>query len=184
MKERRTESLAVDGKLKAIADALDAGRTIISRPWDNVMTDILVFWRDFRKNTAKDDALRWHSNARVLGDLMPGDRLWLVTSGQALKHEAEQAGFLVAVWQVERVQPNPDDDRAYPAEDYQYRVTANEVESMTFDPPVPVDHILRPSGRDKASSIGRFVQGPRKLSDEKVRLLRAAAGPQMAAIRN
>jgi hypothetical protein len=45
---------------------------------------------------------------------------------------------------------------------------------------VAVDHILRPAGRDKAVSIGRFLQGPRKLSDEKVRLMRAAAGPQMA----
>ena len=78
------------------------------------------------------------------------------------------------------MQLNPDDDPAYPAEDYQYRVTANEVESITFDMPVPVDHILRPSGRDKANSIGRFLQGPRKLTDEKVRLLRAAAGAQMA----
>lgn len=144
------------------------------------MTDVLVFWRDFRKNTAHGDTLRWHSNARVLGELFPGDRLWLVTSGQSLKHEAEQAGFLVAVWQVAQVQPNPDDDPAYPAEDYPYRVTASEVESITFDPPVPVDYILRPFCRDKASSIGRFLQGPRRLTDEKVRLLRAAAGPQMA----
>jgi hypothetical protein len=144
------------------------------------MTDILVFWRDFRKNTAHKDALQWHSNARVFGELLPGDRVWLVTSGQALKHEAEQAGFLVAVWQVAQVQPNSDDDPAYPAEDYQYRLTASEAESITFDQPVPVDYILRPSGRDKASSIGRFLQGPRKLTDEKVRLLRAAAGPLMA----
>ncbi len=144
------------------------------------MTDVLVFWRDFRKNTAHAEALRWHSNARVFSALLPGDRLWLVTSGQALGHEAKQAGFLVAVWQVAHVQPNANDDPAYPADDYQYRVTANEVESIIFDKPVLVDHILRPSGRDKASSIGRYLQGPRKLTDEKVRLLRAAAGPQMA----
>jgi hypothetical protein len=94
------------------------------------MTDILVYWRDFRKNTAKGNALRWHSKARVLGELLPGDRLWLVTSGQALKHEAQQAGFLVAVWQVAQVQPNPNGDPAYPAEDYKYRVTASEIESI------------------------------------------------------
>lgn len=144
------------------------------------MTDVLVFWRDFRRNTASGGALRWHSNARVFGELLPGDRLWLVTSGQALQHEAEQAGFLVAVWQVAQVQANPNDDPAYPTDDYKFRLTASEVESITFDQPVPVDRILRPSGRDKASSIGRYLQGPRKLTDEKVRLLRAAAGPQMA----
>ncbi len=144
------------------------------------MTDMLVYWRDYQKNSADGDALRWHSNARAFADLHPGDRLWLVTSGKALKHEAEQAGFLVAVWQVDQVEPNPDDDPAYPADEYRYRVTAGDVESITFDEPVPVDHILRPAGGDKATSIGRFLQGPRKLTDEKVRLLRAAAGPQMA----
>jgi hypothetical protein len=144
------------------------------------MTDVLVYWRDFRKNTAQGDALRWHSNARICGELRPGDRLWLLTSGEALKHEAAQSGFLVAVWQVGQVQANPGDDPAYPAEDSQYRITASEADSITFEEPVPVDHILRPAGRDKAISIGRFLQSPRKLSDEKVRLLRAAAGPQMA----
>jgi hypothetical protein len=144
------------------------------------MTDVLVFWRDMRKNTAQQDGLRWHSNARIFGELMPSDRLWLVTSGEALKHEAAQAGFLVAVWQIAQVQANPDDDPAYPAENYQYRITASEADSITFEEPVAVDHILRPEGRDKASSIGRFLQGPRKLTDEKVRRLRAAAGPQMA----
>jgi len=144
------------------------------------MTDVLVYWRDYRKNTARADGQRWHSNARVFGDLVPGDRLWLVTSGKNLGQEAQQAGFLVAVWQVGVVQQNPGDDLNYPADKYRIRVTADEVESLTFDQPIPVDHILRPEGRDKATGIGRFLQGPRKLSDEKVRLLRAAAGPQMA----
>jgi hypothetical protein len=148
--------------------------------WFHDMTDVLVFWRDFRKNSVQGGALRWHSNACLFRELLPGDRLWLVTSGEALKHEAAQAGFLVAVWQVAQVQPNPDNDPAYPAEDYQYRITASETDSISFEQPVPVDHILRPAGRDKASGIGRFLQGPRKLTDEKVRLLRAAAGPQMA----
>lgn len=144
------------------------------------MTDVLVYWRDYRKNTTRGDGLRWHSNARAFGDLLPGDRLWLVTSGKTLGQEAEQAGFLVAVWEIGEVQQNPGDDPAYPADEYQFRVTANEVESITFEQPILVDHILRPEGRDKATGIGRFLQGPRKLSDEKVRLLRAAAGPQMA----
>ena len=43
-----------------------------------------------------------------------------------------------------------------------------------------VDHILRPPGRDKAVSIGRFLQGPRMLKEEKIRQLREVAGPKMA----
>ncbi len=46
-------------------------------------------------------ALHWHSNSAALGDLIAGDRLWVVTSGKSLNHEQEWAGFLVAVWVVE-----------------------------------------------------------------------------------
>ncbi len=143
------------------------------------MTEVLIYWRDYRKN-AEEPITAWHSNAKLLGDLAPGDRLWFVTSGKNLKQEAEQAGFLVAVWQVQEARENPGDDPAYPRDDYRYRIVANEAESMTFDEPVMVDHILRPEGRDKAAAIGRFLQGPRKLDGQKVRLLLAAAGPKMA----
>lgn len=143
------------------------------------MTDVLIYWRDFRKN-AEGQITAWHSNAKLLGELLPGDRLWFVTSGKNLRQEAEQAGFLVAVWQVQEVTENPGDDPAYPKKDYQHRIAASDEGSVVLDEPVLVDHILRPEGRDKAASIGRFLQGPRKLDDQKVRLLRAAAGPKMA----
>ena len=143
------------------------------------MTNVLIYWRDYCKN-AEGQVTAWHSNAKLLGELLPGDRLWFVTSGKNLRQEAEQAGFLVAVWQVQEVKQNPGDDPAYPKADYRYRIVASEGESMRFDEPVLVDHVLRPEGSDKAVSIGRFLQGPRKLKDQTVRLLRAAAGPKMA----
>jgi hypothetical protein len=143
------------------------------------MTDVLIYWRDYRKNT-EEPISAWHSNAKLLGELAPGDRLWFVTSGRNLRHEAEQAGFLVAVWQVREVMENPGDDPEYPKDEYCFRILASESESLTFDEPVSVDHIVRPEGQDRAVSIGRFLQGPRKLKDHAVRLLRAAAGPKMA----
>lgn len=106
--------------------------------------------------------------------------MWFVTSGKNLRQEPEQAGFLVAVWRVQEVVENPGDDPAYPRERYRFRVVADAGELVTFHDPVPVDHILRPSGRDLTASIGRFLQGPRKLSEEKVRLLKAAVGPDLA----
>ena len=72
------------------------------------------------------------------------------------------------------------DDPAYPKMDYHYRVVASDEGSVVLDEPVLVDHIVRPEGSDKAASIGRYLQGPRKLDDQKVRLLRTAAGPKMA----
>jgi hypothetical protein len=143
------------------------------------MSDVLIYWRDFRNN-AEGQVSAWHSNAKLLGELLPGDRLWFVTSGKNLRQEAEQAGFLVAVWQVQEVMDNPGDDPAYPKKDYRNRIIASEEGSVALDEPVLVDHILRPEGRDKAVSIGRFLQGPRKLDDQRVRLLRAAGGPKMA----
>ena len=122
------------------------------------MTDVLLYWRDYRQNWVRqfagERAYFWHSSAKVLGELHPGDRLWFVTSGKNLRAEAEQAGFLVAVWLVKEVVPNPGDDPAYPPDDYRYRVIAQEGESVSLDEPVLVDHILRPEGRDKAVSIG------------------------------
>jgi hypothetical protein len=144
-----------------------------------MMADVLIYWRDYRKNAA-GPVVGWHSNSQLLSKLLAGDRLWLVTSGKSLGHEAEQAGFLVAVWQVAEAVENPGDDPVYPKDRYRYRIVPNEGESITLNEPVPVDHILRPARGSKAISIGRYLQGPRKLTETTVRLLRAAAGPDLA----
>jgi hypothetical protein len=148
------------------------------------MTDILIYWRDYRKNSPDqfngEHPQNWHSNAKLLGELQPGDRLWVVTSGKIVRQEAEQAAFLVAIWIVQEAVENPGDDPAYPRDDYRYRIMADPEESNSFGDPVPVDHLLRPQGRDRAVPIGRFLQGPRRLDENKVRLLRAAAGPELA----
>jgi hypothetical protein len=149
-----------------------------------MMTDVLVYWRDYKQNWirqhAGERAWYWHSNSKVLGELQPGDCLWLVTSGENVQAESTQAGFLGAIWKVKEVLENPGDDPAYPKDDYRYRIVADSAESFRLDDPVVVDHLLRPEGRDRGASIGRVLQGPRKLSGEKVRLLRAAAGPELA----
>ena len=151
------------------------------------MTEVLIYWRDYRPNTegafVAGCLFRWHSNARLLADLVAGDRLWLVTAGKNLdehRKDAPQVGFLVGIWQVRRVVTNPDDDPQYPSGRYRFRLVADETASLVLDEPVAVDHIVRPAGRDRVAPIGKYLQGPRKLKDNRVRLLRAAAGPQMA----
>jgi hypothetical protein len=148
------------------------------------MTDVLLYWRDYKRNWncrfTGEHTHRWHSNAKLLETLKPGDHLWLVTSGANVGHEIKQAGFLVAIWTVKEAVANRGDDSAYPRDDYRFRVVAEPTECIAFEEPVAVDHILRPLGRDKAASIGRFLQGPRKLDEQKVRLLRATAGPELA----
>jgi hypothetical protein len=143
------------------------------------MTDVRIYWRDYKKNATGRYA-GWHSNSQLLGKLLPGDRMWMVTSGKGLGHEAEQAGFLVAVWQVAEAIENPDDDSGYPREKFRYRILPNEAHSITLAGPLLVDHLLRPERASKGLSIGRFLQGPRKITDQTMRRLRAAAGPQLA----
>ncbi len=158
------------------------------------MADVLIYWRDYAATWAYpfsgDCAFFWHSSAKCVAELLPGDRMWMVTSGKGLREDAEQAclrathrqaAFLVGVWAVREVIDNPNDDLAYPTDDYRKRVVADPSASVMLADPVPVDHILRPADGDRAVSIGRFLQGPRVLSDEKKRLLRAAAGGELAA---
>lgn len=94
------------------------------------MTDVLVYWKDYRPEKAQSGSLRWHSNHRVFGDLLPGDRLWVVTSGRSLGKDDENAGYLVTMWPVAQVVRNPGDDPEYPARKYQHRVLINETEAI------------------------------------------------------
>jgi len=75
---------------------------------------------------------------------------------------------------------NPGDHPAYPARKCQYRVLVNEVETMHFDWPVCVDHLIRRDMYEKDMAVGRFLRGPRRFSEEKIRQLRSAAGADMA----
>ena len=104
----------------------------------------------------------------------------MVTSGVAVGNVEKQAGFLVAIWTVKQAIENPGDDPAYPYDDYRYRIVADPDQEKAFPDPVLVDEILRPPGQDKSIPIGRFMQGPRKLQGNTLRLLRAAAGPDLA----
>ena len=144
------------------------------------MTDVLVYRKAYQPETARGACLHWHSNHRVFGDLLPGDRLWVVTSGKSLGRDDDNAGYLVAVWPVAHIMQNPGDHPAYPARKFQYRVLVNAVEAMHFDRPVCVDSIIRRDAYDKDVPVGRFLRGPRRLPDEKVRQLRSAAGADMA----
>ena len=144
------------------------------------MTDVLVYDKDYRFQKAKGGVLKWHSNHRVFADLLPGDRLWVITSGKSLGREDESAGYLVAMWPIQQIVVNPGDDPEFPARKFGYRILVNQTEALHLDQPVCVDHIIRGEGYDQAISVGRFLRGPRRLSDEKVRKLLGAAGADMA----
>jgi hypothetical protein len=144
------------------------------------MTDVLVYSRNGPPICKIGHTPRWHSSHRALGDLMPGDRLWVITSGKALGRADPSAGYLVGVWSVASVIENPGDDPDYPAQKYQHRLLINETEALHLDEPICVDHVIRGDGYDREIPIGRFLRGPRRLSDEKLRQLRTAVGAELA----
>ena len=143
------------------------------------MTDVLLYWRDYRKN-AEHPIWCWDTNSRFLSKLKLGDRLWFVTSGSNLRMEPGNAAFLVAVWPVQEVIDNPGDNPSYPPERLRYRIIPDVGELLTFHDPVMVDQIVRPIGHNRKVPIGKLLRAPRGLNEEKVRLLRTASGPQMA----
>ena len=65
-------------------------------------------------------------------------------------------------------------------ESIEHRVLVNETEAIHLDEPVCVDHVIRGEGYDARIPVGRFLRGPRRLTDEKVRQLRSAAGAEIA----
>lgn len=100
--------------------------------------------------------------------------------GEGPRNGERGAGYLIAVWPVAQVVKNPGDDPQYPARKYQHRVLVNETDAIQLDQPVFVDHVIRRDNYDLEIPVGRFLRGPRRLTDEKVRQLRSAAGAEMA----
>ena len=118
------------------------------------MTDVLVYAKDFEAPAAAFPPLLWHSNATVFGNLVAGDRLWVVTSGKAINREPTSAAYLVAVWQVSEVVKNPDDDPSFPARKFAHRVVASDTDSVTFHDPVNVDNLIRPDDAEQETAAG------------------------------
>lgn len=148
------------------------------------MADVLIYWRgDLREvfpELGGRGKIAWHSRSTVVGELLPGDSVWFVTSGAVLGRVPERSGFLVGIGKVIGVLADAGDDPGPRANEERYRILLDPSESVTFDDPVPVDHVLRPEGRDRSLPIGRFVSVPRRLNSRMVRRLRAAAGPELA----
>ena len=150
------------------------------------MTDLLVYWRDCRRNRegASTGVERvWHSSSRWVGELERGDRMWLVTSGQVLGRKPVRHGFLVEIWKVEEVVPNRGDLAGYPSGRYAHRVLARLDNALTPSEPADVDRFVRPQGSSTSASIGRLLQGPRRLKPEAVEWLTSLLQADGRAVR-
>ena len=144
------------------------------------MTDVLVYWPDFSKNAPKPEIHRWHSNHCLFGDLLPGDRLWVVTSGKSLTLEKEMPAIWLPSGRCRRssgiratilsIRPGNINTACCQARPRRFIWTTQFAWTTS-------------SGRGlrmRRVPVGRFLRGPRRLTDEKVRQLRSAAGADIA----
>ena len=69
---------------------------------------MLVYSPEYKMDSIEGQQLRWHSNHRVFADLLPGDRLWVITPGKSLGRPDQSAGYLVGMWPVAAVIENPE----------------------------------------------------------------------------
>ena len=88
------------------------------------MTDVPVYSPDYHKVLMKGYPLRWHSNDRGFGDLMPEDRLWVITSGKSFGRRDQSAGCPVGMRPVVALVENPGDDPNHPAPKYKHRLSS------------------------------------------------------------
>lgn len=140
------------------------------------MTDFGVYWPFFSKRNEPWplDGWRLGSGSR-LADVERGDRLWLFTSGKKCKMKlkdrfvcdpaAENAGFLTQVLTVESIAPDRQGG-------FDLDISADMRHSPQVDPPLLIDHLVRPEGADGNISIGRFRQAAWKLPANTVDLLK------------
>jgi hypothetical protein len=143
------------------------------------MTDMLIYWRNYKKDQ-RDRAPEghmpfWHSSSKRIAQLQPGDLLWVVVAGQSIQIMPPKAAFLVGIWQVADVIDNPGDHEAFSPIRFKYRILIDAEGSRTLTSPPNVDHILRPPGKAATIAIGQFLQQPRKISEEILQQLKAAA---------
>jgi hypothetical protein len=119
-----------------------------------------VYWAFFKRERESWPVTSWlvGSGSR-LAHIEPGDRLWLVTSGQLATMDQETFGYLVEVFEVDAVEDIND-------ERFKFKIVGKVARCIAIDPPLLVDSVVRPEGADTERSIGTFRQGPWKLSAE------------------
>jgi hypothetical protein len=112
-----------------------------------------------------------------------GDRLWLFTSGLLCGYEDEPRRhqvYLVQLLRVEECDDNPDFDPSqppHPSENVRFRIWVQDDGCLAIDPPLLVEDIIFPDGRnfppDRGQTVGERLQQPRRLVGSTLQALRA-----------
>jgi hypothetical protein len=140
------------------------------------MADFCFYWKHFARENKRGDwpAKAWYSNDdRLAKQIAPGDRVWLLTSGEACGQPELKAAYLVEVFAVQKAIRNTGEDKEYPTNEFHFLLVAEPDKVVKIDPPLLVDAIVRSAETGKDEPIGRYLQKPRKVPVEWLPLLEA-----------
>jgi hypothetical protein len=140
------------------------------------MADYCFYWRHFARERKRGDwpAKAWYSNDDQLAKrIAAGDRVWLLSSGEACGQAELKSAYLVEVFAVQKAIRNAGEDKEYPTNEFHYLLVAQPEAVHKIDPPLLVDAIVRGENQPKEEPIGRFLQKPRKMPEEWLAKLQA-----------
>jgi hypothetical protein len=127
------------------------------------MADWIAFWSffDLREESWPVDGWRIGKGNRLV-DARKGDNLWLITSGEKAKWRLPDAvpyeAYLPEIMTIERTIPEREGR-------FDYLIEAAQDGYHKIDPPLPVDHCVRPATAEPDRAIGAFFQGGKRLVD-------------------
>ncbi len=136
------------------------------------MPDFGFYWKNFAKDSDWPCARYFSGAERVVGKISRQDHVWLFASGDTCGMSEGNSGYLVQVFVVGSVGPNPGDNPEYRVETFPQSIDADPNRCVAVDPPLLVDEIVRGTQGDRHLHIGRVRQKPWRLSEDMVGKLR------------
>ena len=141
----------------------------------SLMSDFAIYWKNYSQDIRNcafgpsNPLADWRSNSdRLHKQLKLGARLWFFAAGESCNGNIGTAAYLVNVFRVREVVDNSGDDPEYPTEEFRYTIWSEPDGCVWISPPAMADQIVRPAGHQIEVHIGKLMQGPRRLPEEKV----------------
>jgi len=142
----------------------------------NDMVNWQVYWKWFRNAGEPWPVSGWlTNNTRFLG-LRAGTRLWLFICGEAwgvVDSPSAYQTYLAEILRVDKIGSNPNYDPDKPPGKDNLRFEIDGDHYVEIDPPLLVEDIIFPGGRDLSVHVGMRLQTPREMEYFTVNALEA-----------
>jgi hypothetical protein len=144
----------------------------IFQPRKHHMGNWRIYWKWFKNDREPWPVSGWLTNNSRLKSLRNGSRLWLLISGEACDL-ADELTYLAEVLCVKSIGNNSEFDPERRAGDNNPRFEVQGKHWVAIDPPLLVEDIIFPDGRDMSVHVGMRLQTPCEMDTDTVRALEA-----------